>query len=71
MGSILYLHIEDFNDPLYLWVSAAAADVEPPIGRAESRGVASITGELGALDAMEHGGEAEELELGRSGGEES
>ena len=21
MGSILYLRIEDFNDPLYLWVS--------------------------------------------------
>ena len=36
---------------------AAAADAEPPIGGAESRGVASITGELGALDAMEQGEE--------------
>ena len=26
MGSILYLHIEDFNDPLYLWVSTSPAD---------------------------------------------
>ena len=36
---------------------AAAADAEPPIGGAESRGVASITGEHGALDAMEQGEE--------------
>ena len=37
--------------------AAAAAEADPPIGGAESRGVASITGELGALDAMEQGGE--------------
>ena len=36
---------------------AAAVDVEPPIGGAESRGAASIIGELGALDAMEQGEE--------------
>ena len=44
----------------------AAAVAEPPIGGAESRGVASITGEPMALDAMEQD-ELEELELGGSG----
>ena len=37
-------------------MAAAAAEREPPIGGAESSGVASITGELGALNAMELGG---------------
>ena len=36
--------------------AAAAAEREPPIGGAESWGVASITGELGVLEAMERGG---------------
>ena len=45
--------------------AVAAADVEPPIGGAESRGMASITGELGALDAMEQG-----EELGETGARE-
>ena len=44
--------------------AAAAVDAEPPIGGAESRDSASVSGELGTLDAMEHGDELEELELG-------
>ena len=48
--------------------AAAAADAEPPISGAESSGATSMTGELGALDAMELGDEPEELELGSSEG---
>ena len=44
---------------------AAATEAEPPIGGAESRGVASITGELGALEAME-----QDEELGGDGARE-
>ena len=33
MGSILYLHIEDFNDPLYLWVSMVFDSEELSVAR--------------------------------------
>ena len=42
---------------------AAAAETTPPIGGTESRGVASMIGEPGALDAIELGNAMEELEL--------
>ena len=45
--------------------SAAAVEVALPIGGAVSRVVASMTGELGVLDAMELGDKVEELKLGR------
>ena len=44
----------------------AAAEVEtvPTIGGTMSRGVASMMGELGALESVKHGGEEEEFDLG-------